>query len=110
VQTFPASGVKYQISSLGGIDAQWRRDGQELFYVGPDKKLMAVPVKLGSTLEAGAPQPLFPVPETTTTLKTFVYQPSVDGQRFLVDFPAGGDVAAAPPLTVVTNWQTGPKK
>jgi eukaryotic-like serine/threonine-protein kinase len=105
VQTFPASGAKYQISTLGGTDAQWRRDGKELFYIGADKKLMAVPVKLGSTLQVAAPQALFPVPEINS-----VYQPSVDGQRFLVDVPAGGEVAAAPPLTVVTNWEKGLKK
>ncbi len=110
VQTFPASGAKYQISSLGGTDAQWRRDGKEVFYIGADKKLMVVPVKLGSTLEAGAPQALFPVPETRTLLKSFVYEPSVDGQRFLVDVPAAGEVAAAPPLTIVTNWQNVLKK
>jgi serine/threonine protein kinase/Tol biopolymer transport system component len=110
VQTFPASGVKYQISSLGGTDAQWRRDGKEVFYISADKKLMAVPVKLGPTLEAGAPQALFPVPETRTVLKSFAYEPSVDGQRFLVDVPAGGEVAASPPLTIVTNWQNALKK
>jgi eukaryotic-like serine/threonine-protein kinase len=111
VQTFPASGAKYQISSLGGTDAQWRRDGKELFYIGADKKLMAVPVKLGSTLEAGTPQSLFPVPETRATLKSFVYEPSVDGQRFLVDVPVEGNQSdTAPPLTIVTNWQKGLKK
>jgi hypothetical protein len=69
-----------------------------------------VPVKLGPTLEAGAPQALFPVPETRTVLKSFAYEPSVDGQRFLVDVPAGGEVAASPPLTIVTNWQNALKK
>jgi hypothetical protein len=28
-----------------------------------------------------------------------------DGQRFLVNAPAGGEAVAAPPFTVVTNWQ-----
>ena len=33
-----------------------------------------------------------------------------DGQRFLVNAPAGGEAAAAPPITVVTNWQAAFKK
>jgi hypothetical protein len=33
-----------------------------------------------------------------------------DGQRFLVIVPAGGETAAAPLITVVTNWQLALKK
>jgi len=57
VQTVEPSGAKYQISSSGGTEPQWRRDGKELFYVSADRKLTAVPVKLGATVEAGTPQP-----------------------------------------------------
>jgi len=107
VQTIPPSGAKYQISSSGGTAPQWRRDGKELFYVGADQKVMAVLVKLGATVEAGTPQPLFPIPPTGTS---FVYAPMRDGQRFLVNVPAGGEAAAVPPMTVLTNWQAGLKK
>lgn len=108
VQTVPASGAKYQISSAGGTVPRWRRDGQELFYVSADQKLMAVPIKLGATVEVGTPQPLFPIPQTGGA---FSYAPMRDGQRFLVNVPAGGEAAAvAQPITVVTNWQAGFKK
>ena len=34
-----------------------------------------------------------------------------DGERFLMNVPAGGESAAAgPSLTIVTNWQAGLKK
>jgi hypothetical protein len=79
-----------------------------LFYLAADGKLMAVPVKLGAIVEAGAPQPLFPVP--FQPLLTFLYAPSGDGQRFLLSGPAGGESSAAQPVTIVTNWQTGMKK
>ncbi len=103
VRTVPPSGAKYQISSSGGTEPTWRRDGKELFYVAADQKLMAVPVKLGATVEASTPQPLFAVDSN--------YQPSRDGQRFLVNVPAGGAAAAtAAPLTVVSNWQAAFKK
>ena len=111
VQTFPLSGAKYQISTAGGTSPRWRRDGKELFYVSGDQKLMAVPIKLGATAEAGTPQALFPI----STFPGFggtnsFYAPMRDGQRFLVNAPAGGEAAAAPPFTVVTNWQAAFKK
>jgi eukaryotic-like serine/threonine-protein kinase len=110
VQTIPASGAKYQISSAGGGLPQWRRDGRELFYISADQKLMAVPVKLGATVEVGTPQPLFPA-AFPLNLVGLVYEPSRDGQRFLVNVPAGGEAAVtSQPLTVVTNWQAALKK
>ena len=106
VQAVPPSGIKYQISAAAGTSPQWRRDGEELFYVGADQKLTAVPVKLGATVEAGTPQPLFPIPQLGAG---FGYAPMRDGQRFLVNVPAGGE-AAAQPMTVVTTWTAGLKK
>jgi Tol biopolymer transport system component len=103
VQTVPPSGAKYQISSSGGAMPQWRRDGKELFYVAADQKLMAVPIKLATTVEAGTPQPLFAVFPVGTNY--YAYAPMRDGQRFLVNVPAGGEGAAVQPITVVTNWQ-----
>ena len=40
---FRRQGGKYQVSKDGGsTPAQWRSDGKELFFVGPDRALMAV--------------------------------------------------------------------
>jgi hypothetical protein len=44
----------------GGGAPQWRRDGKEPFYASTDSKLMPVPIKLGATVEAGAPSPYSP--------------------------------------------------
>ena len=103
VQTIPASGAKYQISSAGGTEPRWRRDGKELFYVSPDQKLMAVPMALGARVEPGTPQALFAAVGLTG------YEVARDGQRFLVNVPAGAEGAAAPPITVVLNWTAGLK-
>ena len=46
VQTFPVTGGKWQISVAGGLQPRWRRDGQELFYVAPDNRLMAAPIRV----------------------------------------------------------------
>ena len=100
VQAIPASGAKYQISTAGGTQPTWRRDGKELFYVSADRKLMAVPIALGTSVAPGTPQPLFASDFTG-------YTPSADGQRFLVNVPAGGQAAAVFPITVVLNWTAG---
>ena len=51
VQTFPASGGKWPVSTKGGTSPLWRGDGKELFYDSGDGKLMAVEVKTGGTFE-----------------------------------------------------------
>ena len=112
VQPFPKSGAKFQISTGGGTEPQWRKDGAELFYIAEDQTLMAVPVKLvGSAsepLQVGESKRLFPVPLLDTFIVGRSYEVSNDGQRFLMRTLAGG--ASAPPLTVVLNWQVGMKK
>ena len=71
---------------------------------------MAVPIKLGAAVEPGTPQLLFPFPALTFNQLGSAYAPSRDGQRFLVNAPAGGESAAVPPVTVIANWQAALKK
>src|SRR5262249_9382222 len=60
VQSFPISiGTKRQISTIGGDQPTWRHDQKELFYLGADGKMMAVPVKMNGTFEPGEPVALF---------------------------------------------------
>ena len=96
VQPFPGAGPKLRVSVGGGTVPRWRQDGRELFYLAPDKRLMVVSVaKRGSGLETGPPRALF----TLTT--TSGYEPSPDGQRFLVT----AVISAASPIVVVLNWK-----
>ena len=107
------AGVRFQISNstVGGTQPRWSRDGKELFYLEGLQRLMAVPVKTGSAFDAGASHLLFEAVFGTGAPYAFSYQPSADGQSFLVSVPAGGEGAAsAPPITIVTNWQAGAKK
>jgi Tol biopolymer transport system component len=102
---FPGPGVKYQVSIAGGEQPRWRGDGKELFYIGSDGRLMAVPISAGkSGLVIGAPQPLF---GTLRTGGGFEYDVSADGQRILAVVP---NEKAAEPLSVVLNWTAGLKK
>jgi Tol biopolymer transport system component len=94
VQPFPGPGAKVQVSVSGGQIPRWRRDGKELYYIAPGGLLMAVPVGAGPAFSSGPPQALFPVPANEW------YEPSPDGQRFLVNQL----VSEAPPLTILLNW------
>ena len=104
VQPFPASGGKWQISTKGGGQPRWRRDGKELFYLAPapDRKLMAVEVKAGATFEAGVPRALFETHLPGSPLDPVQYSVTADGQRFLIDTLA--ENAASSSVTVVLNW------
>jgi hypothetical protein len=113
VTTFPTPGAKWQISTDGGGQPFWRRDGKELYYVAADYKLMAVAAPGGvasaAGFTAGAPQALFELPRTLgSVLSRDFYNASADGQRFLVNTPVGEATAA--PLTVVVNWTAEVKR
>jgi Tol biopolymer transport system component len=101
VQTFPQTGGKWLISSGGGAQPHWGGDGKELFYVAPDRTLMAVEVNAASTFETGAPKPLFATQVNGYNAPNR-YVVSADGQRFLVNSPAGE--VNQTPITVVLNW------
>jgi hypothetical protein len=104
VQDYPALKEKFPVSSVGGADPQWRRDGAELFFIAADHKLMAVSIKRGPTFEPGIPTPLFQTRVTGLTDVRTHYQVTADGQRFLVNTISPGDRGA--PIHVVANWQT----
>ncbi len=83
IQPFPGPGNQTQVSTSGGAQVRWRRDGKELFYIALDGRLMAVPIRVASTaqtIEAGSPLPLFatrvgggcpiPITSSTTSLPT----------------------------------------
>ncbi len=109
VQPFPGPGGKFQISSNGGAQPRWNKNGKEIFYVSLDSKMMAAPVKLASdglTLETGTPTVLFPARIAGGPLpgvQKQQYAVSSDGQRFLVNLAA--DEGAASPITLIYNWQ-----
>ena len=110
VTPFPGPGGNWKVSSAGGSEPRWRRDGKELFYLAPDGRLMVVEVKAGATFEAGAATPLVQIRRREPVSSTDVssYDVSADGQRFLVNTDVGE--TTSPPLTVALNWTAGLKK
>jgi Tol biopolymer transport system component len=101
VQSFPVPGGKWQVSTSGGVEPQWRADGKELYYRAPDQKLMAVDIQTASGMTAGAPQPLFPGRFDMESLRNR-FLPTADGRRFLTVAPLARE--AMTPTTVVLNW------
>ena len=111
VQPFMRPGTRTLISSGGGAQVRWSRDGKELFYVTLDGRLMAVQIRSssdGPTLDAGAPVPLFVtriiggLPGQGNHRQQYVVSP--DGQRFLVHTVVGEETS---PITVILNWRAG---
>jgi serine/threonine-protein kinase len=96
-------GGKRQISTAGSlgfvaVPVRWRQDGKEIFYVSPDRQLMAAEVALkGTTLEVGAVRPLFELVDGVPD-----FDVSADGQRFLLS--SAPQQQLAEPITLIQNW------
>jgi hypothetical protein len=108
VQPFPATGVKKRISTEGGRQPRWRKDGKELFYVS-GTTLMAVPINSGAEFAAGTPRAIF----EERNLDYFGnvragYAVTPDGQRFLT-LPVV-DETGTTPISVMVNWTAGVTK
>jgi eukaryotic-like serine/threonine-protein kinase len=101
-------GGKWLISTDGGTDPRWRRDGKELYYAALDGKLMAVDVMTTRGFQAGVPIILFTVPPPVAIATAYQWDATPDGERFVA--PAPSEQQSAAPFTVVLNWQAGLKK
>jgi Tol biopolymer transport system component len=102
VQTFPASGSRWRVSSGGGCQPKWRRDGKELFYIAADMNLLTVDVKLGGTFTASVPKPLYRTRIFSLTDFRNHYAVSGDGQRFLIVSTI--EETSVTPISIVVNW------
>jgi hypothetical protein len=107
VRPFPnAAAGKIQVSTDGGDYPRWRND-KELFFISPERRLMAVSIESqGDTLKAGEPRALFETNLITASSSNIPYDVSRDGQRFVSTTPLGSPAAYSSALTVVLNWTT----
>ena len=105
VQSFPIGGGKWQVSTTGGDQAQWRSDGKELLYIAADNSLMTVAVSTSdSGIDVGRPTNLFAalIPGGGLTDDRNHFAVSPDGQRILLNNLV--DTTFQQPLTLVLNW------
>ncbi|MCI0416497.1 protein kinase [bacterium] len=103
VQSFPSSGKKVRISTNGGAQPRWRRDGKELFYLSLERKVMSVEVsEKDGELRVSVPQPLFKTLITTPSYPFGSdYDITADGQRFLTSTSI---TPTRRPISVILNW------
>ena len=90
------------VSTAGGFEPRWSRDGRELFYVAGQgvsnyTALMAVDVQTGSTFHVSRPRELFKLPRGG-------YDVAPDGKRFLLVVRGSGVPEPASKLNAVVDW------
>ena len=106
VQAIAEQQGRIQVSTAGGGQPRWRRDGKEIFYVSLDSHVMAASIttRPGSHgLEFGEPASLFAVDITGGPIllnNTAHYWPTPDGQRFLINV----SIDPTPPINLLYNW------
>ena len=104
VTSYPDTRGRWQISTAGGRQPAWSRDGRELFYRDFNGALIAVPVTRSPTFAAGPGRKLFQdaaYAGAGPSLSDRTYDVSLDGRGFLMIR------MNAPPrrhLAVVQNW------
>ena len=109
IQRFPGPATnKWTVSTNGGTQVRWRRDGKEVFYVALDGRLMAVAIDVSAAErapEVGVPIALFSPPLGGLVQQgdfRHQYSVSADGQRFLI---ATLTEPANVPIVVILNWK-----
>ena len=96
-------GAAERLTVATGSQPRWRRDMRELYYVAPNRKLMAVPLTMREgTLVPGTAYGLFQTRIVQPRFVLFQYDVTKDGERFLINSLPRED--AAVPLTVIFNW------
>jgi len=115
VQPYPGPGGKWLISTEGGNQAVWARNGRALFFRSGDK-MMAVDIQTQPAFQAGTPRMLFERAGYLGGQAAPDYDVSPDGQRFLMmkegqqpeaaqRFSTGaGTLATTVQVHVVLNW------
>jgi serine/threonine protein kinase len=108
VRPFPGPGTDSRVSIDGGSQVRWNPKGGELFYIGADDRLMAVPIRFGAdgkVVEPGVPRGLFATSVGSTVILAYrqQYVVSGDGQSFVMNSAVGEGTASA--ITLILNWK-----
>jgi eukaryotic-like serine/threonine-protein kinase len=102
VQTCSGPYRRWQISTRGGFDPVWAKDGHELFYM-LSNKMFAVPLELEAGFHLGKAQTLFEGRYQPGLDGFPPYDVSADGKRFLFVKPSKGQ-ATANEINVTVGW------
>ncbi len=91
VKPYPGQGGLVQISTDGGLEPMWARNGKELFYRNGEEMMVVSVQTEGPTFKAGTPRVLFEGSyRYGYTDMTSNYDVTADGQRFVMVTEAPG--------------------
>lgn len=111
VEAWPGPGMKEQISSDGGTDPIFSRDGRELFYRNGDK-MMVVPISTErAVFKPGRPSVLWSAPYShgmssscgPPGVSSANYDVSADSQQFLMIRDEAAQTSSSS-LVVILHW------
>ena len=91
-------GVPVPISSEGAQIARWSRDGHEIVYLTPDRRLVSVPIRTSPALSIGLRVTLFGLDRHGWV----DFDIASDGKRFIAIVPEL--IADEQPLNAILNW------
>lgn len=100
------TGERFLISREGAQCLRWRKNSTELYYLGSDGGVYAVPLAFGAgRVRAGRPEPLFTIDAEAraTTHSVVSFDVSADGSRFVIPSMTPGDSSA---LVVLQDWES----
>ncbi len=101
VRGFAGQGGRTSISTQGGAEPRWARDGRTLYFRQGDQ-MMAVPVQGAATFTAGAPRVLFEGAFARLGWTQANYDVAPDGKGFLMI--RGSSLGLPTSLDVAANW------
>ena len=99
IKPYPGPGIEERVSTNGGFEPAWAKDGAELFYR-EGTKMMVVSVETEPSLKLGIPVLLFEKPYYSTQFNS-QYDIHPDGYRFLM---IKRDESTFDQINIVLNW------
>ena len=100
VEPFPHGGPIIQISSQGGTEPVWSKDGRELFYRNREE-MMVVAIKTEPEFEPGKPRLLFRGSYELTPYNIPNYDVAPDGRFLMI---RKSENSSSSQINVVLNW------
>jgi Tol biopolymer transport system component len=103
VRPFPGPGMRYPVSSEGGVMPLWARNGKQLFYRWQDQ-VWVVDVRTENGFETSKPRLLFEKPGFHIGAPIRGYDLSLDSQRFLMVKLEQMKPSPVTEMILVQNW------
>jgi serine/threonine-protein kinase len=105
VRPVPGPGPKYLVSSEGGREPLWARNGKQLFYRKfPSGQMWVVDVRTDGVFSPGKPRLLFEKPGFQHSFPIRAYDLSLDSQRFLMVKVEERKPTPVTEMILVQNW------